>query len=239
MEEEIIDMSRVPANQIASAALYEVRDLEPGRRIVLVMRDEPSLLMKSLDLQLQQRFTWTTQATANGQWRVEVCHRSDSTPRDVFDLLGRQHQWVDAELAKILLMLLNHGDAGETMARVRYFGAALRRHLAVEDEILAPYFAAVRGAGSDDPAAVMLREHQDILSQLKLVDDALNATALEAGEAGIYAAILSGTLAKHEYREENNLFPRWRAALTAKPVTERKRLLAQVTAALVVAKDDG
>jgi Hemerythrin HHE cation binding domain len=195
--------------------------------------------MKSLDLQLQQRFTWTIQAAANGQWRVEVCHRSDSAPRDVFDLLGRQHRWVDAELAKILLLLLNHGDTGETMERVRHFGAALRRHIAVEDEILAPYFAAVRSAGPDDPAAVMLREHHDIASQLKLIEDALDAIAPDAGEAGIYAAILSGTLAKHEYREENNLFPRWRAALTAKPAAERTRLLAQVTAALPVAKNDG
>jgi uncharacterized protein (DUF2249 family)/hemerythrin-like domain-containing protein len=233
MEDESIDLSRVPANQIASAALYEVRDLEPGRRIVLVMRDEPSLLTKSLDLQLQQRFTWTIQATANGQWRVEVCHRSETAPRDVFDLLGRQHQWVDAELAKILLLLLNHGDAGETMVRVRYFGAALRRHIAVEDEVLAPYFAAVRSTAPDDPAAVMLREHQDIASQLKLVEDALDETAPDAGEAGIYAAILSGTLAKHEYREENNLFPLWRAALAGKSAADRDQLMVEVQQALL------
>lgn len=232
MEDETIDLSRVPANQVASAALYEVRNLKPGQRTVLVMSDEPSLLMKSLDLQLQQRFTWTIRATAAGAWRVEVGHRSDSAPRDVFDLLGRQHQWVDDELAKILL-LLNQGETVETIARMRQFGAALRRHIIAEDEILAPYFAAVRGAGPADPAAIMLREHQDILSQLKLVEDALAEAAPDAGEAAIYAAILSGTLAKHEYREENNLFPGWRAALVGKSAADRDRLMVEVKQALL------
>jgi uncharacterized protein (DUF2249 family) len=234
MEDEIIDLSQVPANQVASAALYEVRDLKPGRRRVLVVRDEPSLLMRSLDLQLQQRFTWTIHATANGVWRIEVGHRLDSTPRDVFDLLGRQHAWVDSELVQILL-LLNQGDTVGSMARVRDFGAVLRRHIATEDEVLAPYFAAIGGTGSDDPAAIMLREHRDILSQLELLEDTLNGSAPDAGEAGIYTAILSGTLAKHEYREENNLFPRWRAALTPQPPAEHARLLAQVTAAVQIA----
>jgi uncharacterized protein (DUF2249 family) len=232
MEDEIVDLTRIPANQVASAALYEVRDLKPGRRIVLVMRDEPSLLINSLDLQLQQRFSWTIRASAAGAWRVEVGHRSDSAPRDVFDLLGRQHQWVDDELAKILL-LLNQGETVETMGRVRDFAAALRRHINAEDGILAPYFAANRGAGTADPAAIMLREHQDILSQLKLVEDALVGTAPDAGEAGIYAAILSGTLAKHEYREENNLFPHWRAALVGKSAADCDRLLATVRQALL------
>jgi len=236
MKDEIIDLSCVPANQVASAALYEVRNLKPGQRMVLGMRDEPSLLMRSLDLQLQRRFTWTIRGTADSAWRIEVGHRLDSTPRDVFDLLGRQHAWVDAELAQILL-LLNRGDTLGSMARVRDFGAVLRRHIAAEDEILAPYFPAIGDAGSDDPAAIMLREHRDILSQLGLLEDTLNGNAPDAGEAGIYTAILSGVLAKHEYREENNLFPRWRAALTSKREAERTRLLAQVTAAVQVGQD--
>jgi uncharacterized protein (DUF2249 family)/hemerythrin-like domain-containing protein len=232
MDDDSIDLSRVPANQVASAALYEVRNLKPGRRIVLVMRDEPSLLMRSLDLQLQRRFTWTIRATAVGAWRVEVGHRADSTPSDVFDLLCRQHQWVDDELAKILL-LLNQGETAETIARMRDFGTALRRHIAAEDEILAPYFAAVRGARAGDPAAIMLREHQDILSQLTLVEGALIEMAPDVGEASIYAAILSGTLAKHEYREENNLFPRWRAALVSATAADRDRLMDELRQALL------
>jgi hemerythrin-like domain-containing protein len=196
------------------------------------MRDEPLLMVKSLDLQLQHRFTWIVRAMADGAWRVEVGRRSDSTPRDIFDLLGREHQWVDDELAKILL-LLNQGESVESLSRLRYFGAALRRHIAAEDEILAPYFAAVHNSGSADPAAIMLREHQDILSQLKLVEDALVEMAPDAGEAGIYAAILSGTLAKHEYREENNLFPRWRAALAGKSAGDRDQLMVEVRQALL------
>ena len=151
----------------------------------------------------------------------------------MFELLRSAHARLDRELARIL-DFLNRGEAAAAAPCVREFGAILRQHIRAEDEILAPYFAAVRAAAVDDPVTVMLREHRDILAQLKLVEDALDAQAGDPGEAGIYAALLSGTLAKHEHREENNLFPRWRAALNSRSPAERAELTARLTAALAV-----
>lgn len=160
----------------------------------------------------------------------------DDLRTDLFGLLTRAHGDMDRELARILI-LLNQGNAAGAMPQVRDLAAGLRRHIAAENEILAPYFAAARSQSPSDPAAIMLREHDDILSQLVTVESALDESAPDAGEAAIYAGLLSGTLAKHEYREENNLFPQWRTVLKAAPEAERAALAARLTAALEIQQD--
>jgi len=155
----------------------------------------------------------------------------DDSPIDLFDFLGRAHAELDRELARIQFFL-NQGDAARAMPCMRTFAAGLRKHVAAEDEVLAPYFAASRTLSPADPAAIMQREHADILAQLALIEGALGEPAPDVGEAGIYAGLLSGTLAKHEYREENNLFPRWRVLLKAASSAERRELAARLIAAL-------
>jgi len=61
----------------------------------------------------------------------------------------------------------------------------------------------------------MLREHDELLAQLEEVEVALGEGVPEPWEVEPFIAILSGTLAKHEHREESNLFPRWQGALDA------------------------
>jgi len=45
-----------------------------------------------------------------------------------------------------------------------------------------------------------------------LVEEVLAVEPVDGSELRGYCAILSGTLAKHEYREERNLFPLWRCS---------------------------
>jgi hypothetical protein len=54
----------------------------------------------------------------------------------------------------------------------------------------------------------------------------------EAWEVEPFVAILSGTLAKHEHREEANLFPIWEGRLAQRPAAEREALRQRVSAAL-------
>ncbi|MNC91379.1 hypothetical protein D3C83_76280 [compost metagenome] len=95
-----------------------------------------------------------------------------------------------------------------------------------EDRVLAPAFTAA--AAPDSPLAIMLREHGEIRGQLELVEACLGADQLQSGETGTFCAILSGTLAKHEHREESNLFPSWRAQLARLPAARQQELLDQV-----------
>ena len=112
---------------------------------------------------------------------------------------------------------MNAQDLEGARPLVAAFAAGLAAHLRVENDLLAPRLSAGAAADDADPAGTMLREHDELLVQLRAVEDTLAETAPEVWEVEPFVAILSGTLAKHEHREESNLFPRWQAALDALP----------------------
>ena len=229
---ETVDLTGEPPSRVQSAAFYAVKDLRRGDKMVLVTAREPTLLMQSLDLQLRHNLAWTV-VEADGKWRIEVSHRADAGPRDVLDLLERDHKRLDGLFTRAL-QLLNRNEAGGAALLLREFAAALKRHMAVEDDVLAPIFATAAGAAGDDPLSIMLREHADIRRQLAVIAECLAGEALETGEIGAFCAILAGTLAKHEHREENNLFPQWRAVWARRTETERLQMMARVEAMLRV-----
>jgi uncharacterized protein (DUF2249 family) len=220
--EGIHDLRDERPGHLTGAALDRVKAVRPGTAVTLILDTEPSLLMASLNLQLRENLAWDI-VEADGAWRVTVRHRGDVAATDVLTLLAADHKRIDGLLARAL-GLLNRGDAVPAVPLLREFITALNRHVAFEDGELAVSLGAAQAA-ADQPAAIMLREHREIAQQLALVEAALEP--VDATELGIYCAILSGTLAKHEYREEHNLFPLWRAALLRRDATERSALLAR------------
>jgi len=225
------DLRAIPASRVQTAAFYEVKDLGPGEAVVLITAEDPKLLMQSLNLQLRDALAWETCAGADG-FRTRVVLRAETEPTDVVDLLTRDHRHVDELLAKALRRI-NAADVAGARPLLEAFSVGLRRHIGVENEVLAPMLPQPVGVDGASHAAIMLREHDEILAQLAEVEAgfAFGATP-EAWEVEPFVAILSGTLAKHEYREESNLFPHWAAALHAKPPAEQQALLARVRAAL-------
>ena len=226
-----LDLRSEPASRVQSVAFYTLKALTRGGTVVLFTADEPSLMMQSLDLQLRNNLAWRVSESAPG-WRVEVQHRADAAPQDVLDLLTRDHKRLDALLAWAL-QRVNQGDIPAATPLLHEFAAALTRHVEVEDKVLAPSFG-VPDERNDAPATIMRREHHEILAQLEVIAESLAEKIPQAGEIGAFCAILSGTLAKHEYREENNLFPRWRRALKSLPENAQAELLARAESALVV-----
>jgi len=140
-----------------------------------------------------------------------VRRRADTAPSGVIDLLVRDHRRLD-ELLAIALRRVNANDLAGARPLVAAFADGIRRHLRAENELLAPRLPAADGA---EPVGIMLREHDEILAQLEQVEAVLGEGAPEPWEVEPFVAILSGTLAKHEHREESNLFPRWQGALDA------------------------
>jgi uncharacterized protein (DUF2249 family) len=228
-----LDLRHEPGSRVQSAAFYALKDLARGNVVVLLTTDEPSLMMQSLDLQLRHNLAWTISSSEPG-WRVEVRHRADSVPLDVLDLLTRDHQHLDALLAQAM-RLVNQADISAATPLLREFAVALERHVAVEDAMLA-LFSETR---ADEPVTIMQREHQEILGQFALIGECLAADPPQAGEIGAFCSILSGTLAKHEYREENNLFPQWRRAWARLTAAERNEMMARAQTLLGGAKDEG
>lgn len=227
--ENLHDLRDEPAGHLTGAALDRVKAVRPGTAVTLVVAEEPSLLMVSLNLQLRENLAWKI-VEADGAWRVTVRHREDVAADNVLVLLAADHKRIDGLLARAL-GLLNQGEADSAVPLLREFVIALQRHVGFEDGELAVALGAAQAA-PDQPAAIMLREHREIGEQLKLVEEALAVDPIDGTELGIYCAILSGTLAKHEYREEHNLFPLWRLALLRRSEDERKALLALARVAL-------
>lgn len=211
---ETLDLRAQADSRLALAAISALR--EAGGELVLLTRDEPGLLMASLDLQLRNALSWETRA-AGGHWETVVRRAQDIAPRDLVDLLVREHRVLDECLGRALRRL-NAGDLPAAKVLIVELGAGLRRHIRNENDVLAPTL----GPGEAfAPLQVMLAEHDELLAQLAAVEETLDG---EAWELESYAAMLSGTLAKHEHREETGLFPRWRAALAALDAPARERL---------------
>lgn len=225
------DLRRLPASRVQTAAFYEVKDLAAGAAVVLLTADDPRLVMESLNLQLRDALAWETQAVAGG-FRTRVVLREETEPADVVDLLIRDHRRVDELLAKALRRI-NAADVAGARPLVAAFAAGLRRHIRVENELLAPMLPQPAGQDGTSHVAVMLREHDELLAQLAEIEASLAFDAApEAWEVEPFVALLSGTLAKHEHREESNLFPHWAAALRQQPAPARPALLARVRAIL-------
>ena len=139
--------------------------------------------------------------------------------------------FVGSSLA-LALRRVNAQDLAGARPLVAEFAAGIRRHVAAENEVVAPRLPPVVGADGADHVGIMLGEHDEILAQLGEVEAALGEGAAEAWEVEPFVAILSGTLAKHEHREESNLFPRWQGALDALPPEAARALLLEVQRAL-------
>jgi len=225
-EPSIVDLRVEPPSRVQTAAFYAVRDLGPGESVTLVTATDPALVLTSLNLQLRDALAWETSAEPDA-WRATVRRRADTAPAGAIDLLVRDHHRLD-ELFATALRRVNANDLDAARPLVAGFATGLRRHLEVENELLARELPAVVAPDGTDHVAIMRGEHDEILAQLAEVEATLAADAPEAWEVEPFVAILSGTLAKHEHREETNLFPHWQAALGRLAPERAQALLASV-----------
>ena len=231
MPETVVDLRDTAPSRVQTTAFYAVRDLARGDAVTLLTAASPDLLMASLNLQLRDGLAWETQATAEG-FRTRVVPREATAPTDAIDLLTRDHRRLDEGLA-IALRRVNAGDMAEAGRLIAEFAAGLKRHLEAEDVLLARRLPRPLGPDGSSHVETMLREHAEIRAQLGEVEAAFAAAALpEAWEVEPFVAILSGTIAKHEHREESNLFPHWRAALARMAPAAGSALLDEVRAVL-------
>ena len=226
-----VDLRAEPPSRVQTAAFYEVRDLAPGETVLLVTAENPALMMQSLDLQLRETLAWRSEVSA-GVYRTHVQLRSDTEVGETVDLLVRDHRRLDELFAKALRRV-NANDVAGGRPLVEAFAIAIRRHVELENELLAPILPRPRGPDGSDHVEIMLREHEEILRQLAEVESCFAESEVpEAWEVEPFIAILSGTLAKHEYREESNLFPHWHAALDALVEPRRAELFGRARALL-------
>ncbi len=212
-------------------AYYKVRDLQPGQVFELIADEPPRLLMESVSLQMRHGIHWRIVEQGPPVWTVRVQAREDVAAETLTELLERDHLVLDGLFADALHKV-NAGKLEEAADDLRAFSRGLRRHLHVENEILAQVFQAPRDPLGQDPTSVMIREHEQIVQQLELIEGYFSGELGDTAEVAPFMGMLSGQLAKHETREEQNLFPNWQAALRRAGPESEKQLLNRVLAML-------
>jgi len=108
-------------------------------------------------------------------------------------------RWVDVE------ELLDTADIEVARSAWQKYDAAMRRHLAMEEEVLFPAFDAKSGMAGGGPVAVMKMEHQQMRGLLEQIDEAIEAgNAEQAMDIGDTLLML---IQQHNVKEEGMLYP--------------------------------
>lgn len=180
--------------------------------------------MESLGQQLRHRIGWKASALGQDGWLVELRPRDDVEPDTLMALLGRDHERLDRLFAELLLEA-NAGKMATAAPMLADYALGLRRHVHVENLVITPVLDLPRDVARRDPLSTMLDDHDRILEELHLLLGFFSEGLPEAWEVTPFMAMLSGTLAKHEGREEQGLFPIWDMRLKSLKDAERKALL--------------
>ena len=229
--DRIIDLTGESSSMQQSAAYHALKDLARGMTTTLLTAQDPSMMMQTVNLHLRDNLSWKTVQEGHDRWRTVVRFRGDVPASEVVDLLIRDHKRLDDLFARALHHV-NAGNVADAAPLMKAFTEGLKRHMEVENNILTLSFAAPRDQFGGDPTSTMLREHDEILGQTAVIESYFAEGLPDAKEVSAFFAILSGTLAKHEYREESNLFPHWNAAIHRAPLEAQKALFEKVKATL-------
>ncbi|APZ41709.1 hemerythrin domain-containing protein [Acidihalobacter ferrooxydans] len=199
-----------------SYVLSKVRELQRGEEVTLLAQDDPRMLMDAVTLELRNAIFWDIVDAGPPLWRVRIRHRQDVEAVDLVDLLTRDHERID----HLFATALHHTNAGNMAAAMPSFveyAQRLRDHVEAENEIVVPVLELPRSPKGDDPTSLMIREHDEIVEHTVMIEEMVAEGVDDPGMLAPFFAIISGQLAKHEWREENNLFPHWMQILKHDP----------------------
>lgn len=208
----VVDLRLMPAGVSPHGYVYSIlRELGPGEGLRLWTPDDPNLLTAQIQHHLRHKLVWSSVFDQTG-WLVSMRIRGADEPLPLAATMQRDHEKMDARLVRALRHLADRhwlaavGEAAD-------LGRALRAHIAIENELLAP----LGGAPVAEATAIMRREHDDVLVQLDRIEEVCSSPGDNGQELDTWLGLLAASLNKHEYREESLLFPCWTRALAQHP----------------------
>jgi len=221
----VLDLRLTPAHITPYRYAYSVlQELGPGQDMQIWSSEDPSLLMEQLQYQMRHALVWS--ATSDGrEWLITIHKRGADELLPLGGTLRRDHETMDLQLVGALRLSGAH-NWREAVVEVARLDHALRTHILLENELLAP-LASVKAA---EATAIMRREHDDIVLQLDVIAEIRESPDDKCQELDTWLGLLAATLNKHEYREESLLFPSWERMIAQR--SDRESLLAEVRARL-------
>ncbi len=217
-------------------AFYHLKDLQPGRVLDLISDEEPTPLMHSVSALMRQRIDWEILEQGPPLWRLKVRRRENVAAGSLAGLLMRDHERLDRLLAHTL-QKVNAGEGRAARAPYELFALGVRRHIHAENDVLAPELVEIDEPGAKQSLVTMLTEHEQILQQLDVLDGYFSGSSPQAAEVAPWVGLLSGSMAQHEAREEDDVFPLWRALLHV-ATAQRQQELLEVVERILNGSDD-
>ncbi|MCK9187691.1 hemerythrin domain-containing protein [Acidithiobacillus sp.] len=196
---DVRGMSYAVAQPLVYAATTR---LAVGQHVQVLADTDPSAMMRAVAFQLRDAISWRFE-TDGKLWRIDVQPRAEAEAKDVVDLLTWDHYRLDRLFADVLAAA-NENRIVDAEAIFKDYWIGLRRHVHLENNVLGPTLG---GGAEKGPLADMLFEHDSIIVQSRLLEETL--LEKDYGILPALCAVLSGSLAKHENREETTLFPIW------------------------------
>ena len=198
-----------------SSSLLSLFDsLPPGESFVFTSRDSPEWLLATLRSERRGQFDWTPLDAGHRQFRVEIARRGADrgSLRRVSDALSSDHDRL-ARLEVSAFVARAAGDAETARNWYEAFSFGLRRHIAMEEQLLFPLFekraGLLPGAG---PTEVMRGEHREIERLLVEILRTIGDPAKLPDQA---RAEFHDILEEHHQKEEGMLYPALDEVLTS------------------------
>lgn len=195
----------LPAALRKPTVLATFDGLKSLENFVLVSDHPQTPVLALLQEERPGLFEWSPLEEGPGEWRTEVTRRLGlSTLREVSEALSWDHDRLD-ELERLAHSEREAGHLNAAQQTFRIFANGLRRHIAVEDQIIFPEFEQRSGLSPNvGPTAVLRAEHRELEVLLNEMEQAMADPA--APIAGSRAE-LKRLLAHHNTKEEQVLYP--------------------------------
>jgi hemerythrin-like domain-containing protein/uncharacterized protein (DUF2249 family) len=180
--------------------------LPPGGSFVFVSPESPDWLLATLESQRHGQFDWIPLEVDRRRFRVEIGRRAPRPEnlRRISDVLGWDHDRL-ARLELSAFVARAAGDGDSAMKWYALFSSGLRRHIALEEQILFPLFERRSGFHSAAaPTEVMRGEHRQIERLLAEILRTIGDPARLPDQA---RAAFHEVLEEHHRKEEGMLYP--------------------------------
>lgn len=206
------DLRKEPV-KAQSSIYYLLEDLSPGQSLEILTRADPTISLESTALQLRHRMLWEIVSVSEEGWLIRVRHRDDVESLSLIDTLRQAQECNDRAFANAM-HACNAGKVALAPPFVREYGVGYRRFHYLESKFLPDAIPLPEDPRIRAALAALRAEYPKLLEEWIAIEASFDEDVLpEAWEVTPFFALLSGSLAKHEARKENQLYPVWDSLL--------------------------
>lgn len=201
-----VEADSLPSAERSATLLSLFDSLPPGESFVFSSHESPDWLLATLRSDRRGQFDWTPLESGRSGHRVEVSRRASErgSLRRIKDALGWDHERLARlEVSAFVARAAGNGQAAKKTYEA--FSSGLRRHIALEEQLLFPLFEERSGlAPGSGPTEVMRGEHRIIERLLAEILRTIGDPAKLPDQA---RAAFHEILEEHHLKEEGVLYP--------------------------------